>query len=143
MRGDPEHPRSLADKLTYLFDHVRRPDGRKYTLEQVAQAVARTTGRSCTRQYLSNLCSGSKDNPTMDVLEALAGHFDVSPAYFFDDKKSAEIVDQINLALALRDGGVREIALRALLELDPKDVPVVTDVIKAIGARRQEESGGG
>jgi transcriptional regulator with XRE-family HTH domain len=109
-----EHPRTLADRLTYLFEHVRRPaDSRKFTHDQVAHAVAEATGKPCHRAYISALCTGTKDNPTKAVLEALAAHFDVSPAFFFDDEKSARIVEQLELVRHLRDGGVREVAMRS------------------------------
>lgn len=149
VRGDPStdrssgQPRTLAEKLTFLLDRIRRDDGRRYTHAQVAHAVAAATGKPCDRAYISSLCSGAKDNPTMAVLKALAAFFDVSPAFFFDDEHSNRIAEQIELAVALQDGGTRELVLQMLAQMDEKDVGLASDVIRSIVERRSREAPGG
>lgn len=62
---------TLSQRLQALFDRVRRPDGRRWTLQEVAQA----TGLSVS--YLWRLRSGRASNPTRAVLERIAAFFGV------------------------------------------------------------------
>ena len=93
---------------------------------------------------MSYLRKGMRTNPTHQHLAALAAFFDVSPAYFFDDARSEQISAQIDLALALRRGDVRAVALRDLADelnrnvdrLSVTDLQLVADMVRAIGARK-------
>jgi len=136
--------RSLADKLNWLFDTVRRPTGRKHTNKEVAQCCRERTGESFSPEYVSQLRKGQRDNPTKRNLEALAAFFDVSPAYFFDDETSEQIRAQMDLATALRDSDVRALALRDVTtilrdnanRMSLTDLQLLTDMIRSIGARK-------
>ncbi len=110
----PQPVRSLAEKLTWLFVNVRRPGGRKHTPQEVADFVVERTGARCSREYITYLRSGANNNPTMRVIEAVAAFFDISPAYFVDDEAAQQIQAQLELAVAMRDGDVRAVALRAV-----------------------------
>lgn len=110
----PQPVRSLAEKLTWLFANVRRPNGRKHTPQEVADFVVERTGGRCSREYITYLRSGANNNPTMRVIEAIAAFFDISPAYFVDDEAAREIQAQLDLAVAMRDEGVRAVLLRAV-----------------------------
>lgn len=112
------HP-TLADKLTRLFDTLRDADGRRFSDEQVAATVMETGGPGISANYIYLLRTGRRDNPTKRHLEALAGFFQISPAYFFDDELSAQIGDELDVLAALRDSSVRAVALRAA-ELGPR-----------------------
>lgn len=133
-----KQPKTLAEKLEFLRDRVRRPeDNRKYTQDQIADHLGRD------RSYISALCSGKRVNPTQEVLEALADFFHVSPAFFFDDAKSQRITAQMDLAAALADGGTRELALRMLAEVHTDDVGLVVDMLQSIVKRRRKDPGEG
>lgn len=142
---DPEQQTAgpLAAKLDRLFDIVRRPDRQPYSNEDVARACRESTGESFSSTYLWQLRTGRRDNPTKRHLEALAMFFQVPPAYFFDDQ-AAEIAEQLELLGALRDAGVRSIALRAI-SLSPDALDTVSDLIDIIKRRetqRREGSSG-
>ncbi|WP_086666788.1 helix-turn-helix domain-containing protein [Lentzea kentuckyensis] len=99
-------PRTLAEKVEYLFREVH-PKGRKpFTHPEVSAATGLSTG------LLSALRSGKNLNPTKDTLERLAGFFGVPVAFFFDDQTADEIAAQIGLAGAMRDAGVANAAAR-------------------------------
>lgn len=142
--GNIQRARSLADKLNWLFETVRRPDGRKHTNKEVAEFCRERTGESFSPEYVSQLRKGQRDNPTKRNMEALAAFFDVSPAYFFDDEKSEQIRAQMDLAAALRDGDVRALALRDLTAIlrdnanamSVDDLQLVTDLVRSISARK-------
>lgn len=143
----PSRVTSLADKLNWLFDTVRRPNGRKHTNKEVAEFCRERTGESFSPEYVSQLRKGQRDNPTKRNLEALSAFFDVSPAYFFDDEKSEQIRAQMDLAASMRDGDVRAVALRDLTKtlrdtaghLSLSDLQLVTDMVRSIAARRNAD----
>jgi transcriptional regulator with XRE-family HTH domain len=105
--------RTLAEKVDHLFRTVHPGDRDEYSFEEVASAIHARGGPTVSATYLWQLRKGLRDNPTKKHLEALADYFGVSPAYFFDDEAAARIEAELNLLVALRDGPVRQIALRA------------------------------
>ncbi|MDW6064939.1 helix-turn-helix domain-containing protein [Streptomyces sp. FXJ1.4098] len=138
MTGEEPAPSALADKIDTLFKVVRRPDRQQYSHEEVARACREATGETFSATYLWQLRTGRRDNPTKRHLEALAQFFQVPPAYFFDDEQGAEIARELELLGALRDAGVRDVALRAV-NLSPEGLGTISDVIDAI-ARREAEA---
>lgn len=125
---------TLADKIDKLFQVVRRPGGAPYSHEDVAKACREATGESFSATYLWQLRTGRRDNPTKRHLEALAAFFQVPPAYFFQDERSAQIEAELELLGALRDSAVRQVALRAVT-LSPEGLGTVSDIIDAIVRR--------
>ncbi|WP_186763008.1 helix-turn-helix domain-containing protein [Lentzea tibetensis] len=101
-----DSPRTLAEKVEYLFREVRPKDRKPFTHPEVATATGLSTG------LLSALRSGKNTNPTKDTLERLAGFFGVPVAFFFDDQTTEQIAAQIGLAGAMRDAGVASAAAR-------------------------------
>lgn len=144
----PQPVRTLAERLNWLFETVRRPTGRKHTNKEVAEFCRNRTGESFSPEYISQLRKGQRDNPTKRNLEALAAFFEVSPAYFFDDERSEQIRAQMDLAAALRDNDIRAVALRDLTttlrdtaeRMSLSDLQLVTDMIHSIGTRNAAAS---
>jgi transcriptional regulator with XRE-family HTH domain len=109
VEGSP----SLAEKLERLFQTVH-PAGRPpLSNAEVAAALQREGGPTVSATYLWQLRRGFRANPTKAHLEALARFFGVSPSYFFDESSAADIDGQLALLAAMRDAGVRAIALRS------------------------------
>ena len=120
--------RSLAQKLDHLF-RTRHPSGRRaYRLEEVAEAIRAGGGPTISANYLWLLRKGQRDNPTKHHLEALANFFGVSPACFFDE--SATTPDDAE-SRALRDGAVRQLALRAS-GLSPETLRVLMGLVERL-----------
>lgn len=131
MAEEPVPPRTLADKLNHLFATVH-PGGRgEYSSEEVAQAIAERGGPTVSATYLWMLRRGIRDNPTLRHLEALAGFFGVPPSYFFDTSVTADVDAQLATLAALRDAGVRNLALRAA-ELSPENVQLFSQLIEQV-----------
>jgi len=106
-------PKTLAEKLDYLFKTIH-PAGRgEFSYREVAAAIEAQGGPTASASYLHQLRTGGKDNPTKRHLEVLAKFFGVSPAYFFDDAETDKIEAQLALLIAMRDANVRNVALRA------------------------------
>lgn len=138
--ADRSSPTTLADKIDALFRIVRRPNREQFSHEEVARACREATGESFSATYMWQLRTGRRDNPTKRHLEALAQFFDVPVAYFFDDDQGAAIAKELELLGALRDAGVRSVALRAV-NLSPEGVNTISDMIDVL-ARRESAAGG-
>lgn len=104
----------LADRLDELFT-LSRPQGRQWTNSEVAAEIRKADPDiKVSGAYLSALRSGARKNPSRVLLEALAGFFGVSPAYFFDSAHADRVNQQLAALDEIRQAGVRSIALRAI-----------------------------
>lgn len=103
---------SLADKINRLFEVMHPASRGPLSNEEVAAAI-NATGSSISASYLWLLRTGKRDNPTASHLEALARHFGVTAAYFFDEDVAVDIERELDLIAAMRDNGVKSLALRA------------------------------
>jgi transcriptional regulator with XRE-family HTH domain len=132
-----ESLRSLAQRLDHLFRTVRKPDGKEYSLREVADAITEA-GDSISHAYVGQLRSGEKDDPRMSHLRGLASFFGVPVTYFFDEDRAAEVDRDLEVLLALKDGGVRVIAQQAR-GLSTGNQDVVLQIIKQL-ARAQAQN---
>ncbi|MEV0845483.1 helix-turn-helix transcriptional regulator [Streptomyces sp. NPDC049954] len=85
---------TLASRLNQLFSTVRSEAGREYSNEQVAAAI-RLKGVTISQSYIWQLRKGTKTNPTLRHLEALADFFGVPAAYFFDNETGDRVGEQL------------------------------------------------
>jgi transcriptional regulator with XRE-family HTH domain len=132
--------RSLADRLDFLFRTVR-PAGRgEYSHEEVSAEMGRRGGPTISTTYVWQLRRGLRDNPTKKHIEALASFFGVPPAYFFDDAAAERIDAELELLAAMRDQGVRQVALRSA-GLSSRSLQAITDMVEQ--ARQVEGLGSG
>ncbi|MFI0909826.1 helix-turn-helix domain-containing protein [Streptomyces abikoensis] len=111
---DKPRESTLAERLDGLF-HRSRPGGRRWTNNEVAHKIkeehphVRVSGA-----YLSALRTGSREHPSQELLSAVAEFFGVSPAYFVDPDHAERVDAQLAGLEALRQAGVRGVALRAV-----------------------------
>jgi transcriptional regulator with XRE-family HTH domain len=130
---DQEQPQRqvLAERLEYLFRSVRESGRREYSNEDVAEAITRDQGVTISASYIWYLRTGQRDNPTLKHLTALATFFGVPAAYFFDDTVREQVEGEIALVTALKDSGVREVAMRAS-GLSDKSLDTIAEVINRV-----------
>jgi transcriptional regulator with XRE-family HTH domain len=124
-------PRPLAEKIDHLFRTVRKANQREYSNEEVSAAIGRDQNISLSASYLWYLRTGQRDNPTFKHLNALAKFFGVPPAYFFDDATTEQVEAELALLTAMRDAGVRDVALRAS-GLSARSLGTITDMITRV-----------
>ncbi|MEO6083095.1 MAG: XRE family transcriptional regulator [Umezawaea sp.] len=142
---DREKPRqdTLAEKLEYLFRTIREPGRREHSNEEVAVAITRDQGVTISASYIWYLRTGQRDNPTLKHLTALATFFGVPAAYFLDDKVREEVEAEIALVTALKDIGVRDVAMRAS-GLSDRSLDTIAEVINRVreleGLQPKEDS---
>ena len=112
---------TVAARLNRLFDTVR-PPGRGPLRNYEVIGALRARGIEMSAPYLSQLRSGRRSHPSLDMLRPLADFFGVSVAYFTDaDSAYTRYVDaELCWLEAAHDPQVREFTT-ALLEL-PADV---------------------
>ena len=124
-----EDPGQLAERLNRLFQ------ARPHTLREVADGVNKAAGEQIlSAQYLQQLRSGVRRNPSYTMLAAIARFFGVSPDYFseFPDDETARRTDEeLRLLAALQDSGVRRLALCAA-ELSPENLAMVTALVEKV-----------
>nr|VTP01783.1 Nucleoid-associated protein EspR [Mycobacterium riyadhense] len=103
----------LSVKLDKLFEIMRKPSEPPMSNAAAAEAITKQTGVSISPAYIWQLRTGVKNNPTVQHLRAIAEFFGVAPSYLIDVGVDPQIDAQLNLLQALRDSGVRDLAMRA------------------------------
>ncbi|MFN8632891.1 MAG: helix-turn-helix domain-containing protein [Chloroflexota bacterium] len=124
-------PISLSQKLDHLFRTVHPSERGEYTFEEVAEEIRARGGPTISATYIWQLRKGLRDNPTKKHLEALADFFGVPPAYFFDNDAATRIDAELALLVALRDGSVRQLALRAF-GLSPSSLKTIASMVERV-----------
>ena len=130
MAEQPER-RTVGQKLEHLFRTVCKPDQREYSNEEVATAIHNEQGETISSSYIWYLRTGQRDNPTFKHINALAKFFGVPPAYFFDEDTTQKVEAELALLTAMKDAGVRDIALRAA-GLSPASIRTICEVVARV-----------
>ncbi|OMC17053.1 XRE family transcriptional regulator [Mycobacterium colombiense] len=102
----------LASRLSKLFEVMRKAGTAPLSNAAAAAAITKKTGVSISPAYLWQLRSGVKRNPTVAHLRAIADFFGVPASYLIDRDPDQKIDAQLSLMQALRDVGVRDLAVR-------------------------------
>jgi transcriptional regulator with XRE-family HTH domain len=72
----------VAQKFEHLLDTYRRPDGHRWTGQQIDEA----TGGVVTRSYVTNLRKGRIESPGYEKLAAMAKAMGFPPELWFDER---------------------------------------------------------
>jgi transcriptional regulator with XRE-family HTH domain len=117
---------SLATKLEALISEHYASRGEKVPgTAAIAKDIRDGTGLRISTGTLHKLRTGQTDVPTGNRLQALAEFFGRPMAFFLDREASN---DDMELAVALRDKGVRAIALRSA-DLSERSRRAILDMI--------------
>src|SRR5215210_2397927 len=71
----------IAQKFEGLLEMYRRPDGRRWSGQEIDEA----TGGVVTRSYVTNLRKGRIDNPGYEKMKAIAKAMGFAPEVWFED----------------------------------------------------------
>jgi transcriptional regulator with XRE-family HTH domain len=131
---DAANNSELSDRLNRLFDVRRKAGESPLSNAAAAEAITETTGVSISPAYLWQLRNGVKTNPTVQHLRAITEFFGVSASYLIEREPDPKIEAQLDLLQALRDSGVRDLALRAhgLTEESLKNVASILDHVRGL-----------
>jgi len=72
----------IAQKFERLLEMYRRPDGRRWSGQEIDEA----TGGVVTRSYVTNLRKGRIDNPGYEKMRAIAKAMGFAPEVWFDER---------------------------------------------------------
>jgi transcriptional regulator with XRE-family HTH domain len=124
-------PSDLAPKLDRLFSAVH-PRGRgEYTYREVAEGVRGRGFAPISATYVWQLRTGQRSNPTMKHIEGLAAFFGVPVNYFFNDDVAARVDAELDVLVALREGPIRQIALRSA-GLSPESQQAIAEMVEHV-----------
>ena len=123
-----------SQRFEHLFESHRRPDGSRWTGQQLDEA----TGGVVTRSYFTNLRKGRIDNPGLGQVSALAATFGVEPSYLVD-RKEPPLLDA-ELLEGLYEETTRQITCEAL-RLPERERQVVLGIVRQFGAGGSPPSG--
>ena len=71
----------IAQKFEALLEMYRRPEGRRWSGQEIDEA----TGGIVTRSYITNLRKGRIENPGFEKLKAIAKVMDFPPELWFEE----------------------------------------------------------
>jgi transcriptional regulator with XRE-family HTH domain len=72
----------IAQKFEGLLEMYRRPDGRRWSGQEIDEA----TGGVVTRSYVTNLRKGRIENPGYEKMKAIAKAMGFAPEVWFDER---------------------------------------------------------
>ncbi|MFE2865028.1 XRE family transcriptional regulator [Embleya sp. NPDC059259] len=125
-------PGMLAQRLEHLFATVHPPDRGPYSTAEAVELINEAAGETVIgATYMWQLRTGRRDDPTHSRLNAVAKFFGVSVTYFYDDAVAERTDAQLAMLAAVRDAGVRSIALRAN-GLSPESQAAVTAMLDRV-----------
>lgn len=96
----------LSEQIRILFDSVRHPAGRPFTLQEV------TDGSGVSLGTIGQIRSGKLNNPQLNTLRALAQFFGV-PLRYFETRTREECYALLTDPSMLKKPALNEIAFRA------------------------------
>jgi transcriptional regulator with XRE-family HTH domain len=76
----------IAQKFERLLEMYRRPDGRRWSGQEIDEA----TGGVVTRSYITNLRKGRIENPGYEKMKAIAKAMGFAPEVWFEDDLGEE-----------------------------------------------------
>jgi transcriptional regulator with XRE-family HTH domain len=126
--------KSFTARLNRLFDTVYPPGRGPHTSAELVAALM-AQGIRISAPYLSQLRSGTRANPSSEMIRSIAAFFRVSPAYFTDDGYFQYVDRELTLLAAMRDEEVRLVADR-IVGLSPGAVDQLS--VKVEELRRAE-----
>lgn len=130
---------TLAQKLSWLFEVVRQPTGKRYPLRAVEDWCKTHRSSSVAHGYLAQLTNGRKKNPSPEVLDALAAFFNAPRQIFSTDPdrvRSAAAI--VLLAQGTRQAGIR----RPSIDVTGLTQEQILDLATRRDAYRHHNTGG-
>lgn len=120
----------VSEQLNILFDTVRHPVGRSYTLQEVSEATGVSLGT------ISQMRAGHIKNPQLNTLRALCRFFHV-PLRYFETRTAEECYGILAGETKTDAAPLNEIAFRAS-GLSPRSQRDILTVIKWLQAAEQQ-----
>ena len=109
MAVENKNEKSIAELVDALFETHLRPDGKKYTYQEVSDGI----NGELEPSYINKVRKGIIKNPGRDALKLLCLFFHVPASYFFPELDSLTASDEDSeqqkknsIQMALRSAGL-------------------------------------
>jgi transcriptional regulator with XRE-family HTH domain len=114
----------LSRRLKHLYATIPRLN------DDWVAAELKKIGISVTPQYIQQLRTGTRTNPSLNLVFGIAEVCGVRATYLVaDDEEARRVNDQIAFVRALKKAGVTALALRAA-DLDPESLSFITELVE-------------
>ncbi|MGI5350368.1 hypothetical protein ACQEU8_19635 [Streptomyces sp. CA-250714] len=137
---DPGATLSLAQKLDRLFEARRAETGERPSYRAVAEEIKEAHGGKpvISWQHIWALTTGSKTDPKIGQLQALADYFDVGVEDLLPCHSEEEFAIRLALRSAIKSADVRRIALEASQAgLSKEGVATLVRLIRLLGGKEE------
>jgi transcriptional regulator with XRE-family HTH domain len=137
--------RTLADKVSWLFDNARPGERRAFTNAEVSALIERVTGEQVSHTTIWKLRNGQATNPQLRVIEAIARTFGVPPSFFFEDydeQQTGLLQEQVEMLAMIRDAGITSTQLRAFVDVPPEAREAFVELVKHTARAEAERAEG-
>ena len=124
----------ISEKFERLLDAYRRPDGSRWTGQQLDEATDGVVPRS----YVTNLSKGRIESPGYEKMAAIAKAMGFSPVLWFDEDAGKEQALDSTVAGVLRDETIRDTA-REMSRLPKRERRLVLRIVRQF---RDRDTGG-
>lgn len=104
---------SFQDRLVFLRETRRKPDGKMYTLDEIG------AGAGISHGQVGYLLNGKRKSPGLDVTRKLEKFFEVEPGFFTATERQAlyralqSTHEQLTHLALLRGKGINRLAMRS------------------------------
>jgi transcriptional regulator with XRE-family HTH domain len=103
-------------------------------------AALRSQGIRISAPYVSQLRSGARTRPSRSAIEGIADFFRVDPEYFTDAYYRRLVDEELDLLAAMRDEGVRRVAVR-VAGLSPHAVDEIARRVEELRRKERLDTG--
>jgi transcriptional regulator with XRE-family HTH domain len=119
----------ISQRFEQLLDTYRRPDGSRWTGQQLDEA----TGGVVPRSYFTNLSKGRIKSPGYEKMAAIAKAMGFPPGLWFEEDASEESALDLGLVGVLRDETIRDTA-REVSRLPKRERRLVLGIVRQFGS---------
>ena len=129
MLTEVKFPRGFKEKLKWLVENVKSPEGKSYSDKEIAEAIG------ISANYIWRLRNDlTVNNPSLEVAEALAKFFRVGLGFFAEEEGPKDWQEMLDR------GFFSEIAMRAPLlnDLSPEDQDALLRIMDHMLKSRKE-----
>jgi transcriptional regulator with XRE-family HTH domain len=130
---------SFQDRLVFLRETRRKPDGKTYTLDEIG------AGAGISHGQVGYLLNGKRKSPGLDVTRKLEKFFEVEPGFFTATERQAlyralqSTHEQLTHLALLRGKGINRLAMRSGTSGDSKIDRELRDALSEVLSRPEGE----
>ncbi|MFI5520829.1 helix-turn-helix domain-containing protein [Streptomyces platensis] len=130
---------SFQDRLVFLRETRRKPDGKMYTLDEIG------AGAGISHGQVGYLLNGKRKSPGLDVTRKLEKFFEVEPGFFTATERQAlyralqSTYEQLTHLALLRGKGINRLAMRSGTSGDSRIDRELRDALSEVLSRPEGE----